>query len=129
MPLQVCMGASMTCSFGVAPSSLTVLPQNRVITSNMPAANIMDNRPLVNIPPFGMCSSMANPQVAAATKAAMGVLSPMPCVPATVTPWAPGSPTVMLGGVPSLTNSCTLNCNWGGVIRLHTAGQVQVTVP
>ncbi|KAA3623774.1 MAG: DUF4280 domain-containing protein [Flavobacterium sp.] len=129
MPLQVCMGASMTCSFGVAPSSLIVLPQNRVMTSNMPAANIMDNKPLVNIPSFGMCSSMANPQVAAATNAAMGALTPMPCVPATVTPWAPGSPTVLLGGVPTLSSSCSLNCMWGGVIRLDTAGQVQVTVP
>lgn len=129
MPLQVCMGASMTCSFGVAPSSLIVLPQNRVMASNMPAANIMDNKPLVNIPSFGMCSSMANPQVAAATNAAMGALTPMPCVPATVTPWAPGSPTVLLGGVPTLSSICSLNCMWGGVIRLDTAGQVQVTVP
>ena len=90
MPQQVCMGAMMTCSFGVAPSSLIVLPQNRVMTNNMPAANIMDNKPIVNIPPFGMCSSLANPQVAAATTAALGVLTPMPCIPVTVTPWAPG---------------------------------------
>ncbi len=129
MPQQVCLGATMTCSFGVAPSSLIVLPQNRVLTSKMPAANIMDNKPIVNIPPFGLCSSMANPQVAAATNAALGVLTPMPCVPATVTPWAPGSPTVLIGGVPALTNNCTLNCKWGGVISLDTAGQVQVVVP
>jgi len=26
MPLQVCMGAQMMCSFGMAPSNLVVLP-------------------------------------------------------------------------------------------------------
>ncbi|AVI50452.1 DUF4280 domain-containing protein [Pukyongia salina] len=128
MPQQVCMGAMMTCSFGVAPSSLIVLPQNRVMTSNMPAANIMDNKPIVNIPPFGMCSSLANPTVAAATTAALGVLTPMPCVPATVTPWAPGSPTVMLGNMPTLNNTCTLNCMWGGVITISQPGQTQTQV-
>lgn len=28
MPMQVCMGAMMQCSFGMAPSSLVVLPKN-----------------------------------------------------------------------------------------------------
>ena len=128
MPQQVCMGAMMTCSFGVAPSSLIVLPQNRVMTNNMPAANIMDNKPIVNIPPFGMCSSLANPQVAAATTAALGVLTPMPCIPVTVTPWAPGSPTVMLANMPTLNNTCTLNCTWGGVITISQPGQMQTEV-
>lgn len=123
MPQQVCMGAMMSCSFGAAPSSLVVLPQNRVMTSKMPAANIMDNKPMVNILPFAMCSSLANPTVAAATTAALGVLTPMPCVPVTVTPWAPGSPTVMLANMPALNNTCTLNCMWGGVITISNAGQ------
>lgn len=129
MPQQVCMGAMMTCSFGAAPASLIVLPKNRVLTSNMPAANIMDNIPMVNIPPFAMCSSMANPAVSAATTAAFGVLTPMPCIPMTVAPWAPGSATVMLDNMPALNNSCTLNCIWGGVIAFSQAGQVTVQVP
>ena len=67
------------CSFGMAPSVLNVLPTARVISS-MPMASIADCVPLVNIMPFGMCSSMANPTVAAATAAAMGALTPMPCI-------------------------------------------------
>lgn len=124
MPQQVCMGAMMTCSFGAAPSSLIVLPLNRVMTSNMPAANIMDNKPIVNIPPFAMCTSMANPTVIAATTAAFGVLTPMPCVPVTVAPWAPGSPTVMIANMPALNNTCMLNCTWGGVISISQPGQM-----
>lgn len=128
MPQQVCMGAMMTCSFGVAPASLIVLPANRVMTSNMPAANIMDNKPMVNIPTFGMCSSMANPQVSAATSAALGVLTPMPCVPATVAPWSPGASKTMIANMPALDNSCKLNCMWGGVISILQAGQAKCQV-
>lgn len=129
MPQQVCMGAQLTCSFGVAPSSLIVLPQNRLMTSSMPAANIMDSKPIINIPPFGMCTSLANPQVAAATTAALGVLTPMPCIPVTVTPWAPGSATFLIGNLPALSNTCTLNCTWGGVITIDDPGQVQTQIP
>lgn len=128
MPTQVCMGAMMTCSFGVAPSSLVVLPTNRVMTSNMPAANIMDHIPMVNILPFGMCSSLANPTVAAATSAALGVLTPMPCVPVTPAPWVPGTPDVLVGNMPALNNTCTLNCAWGGVISISQPGQMQCEV-
>ena len=128
MGMQVCMGAMLQCPFGVAPSSLMVLPQNRVLT-NVPDANIMDNKPLVNILPFGMCSSLANPTVAAATAAALGVLTPMPCIPATVAPWVVGSPTVLLGNMPTLNNSSKLMCMWGGVIQINVPGQMTVQVP
>jgi hypothetical protein len=37
------------------------------------AATIMDYAPIVNIPPFAMCQSLANPTVATATTAALGV--------------------------------------------------------
>ena len=97
MAIQVCMGATLQCSFGAAPSSLVVLPTSRTMTTT-PAATIMDHAPLVNIMPFGMCSSPANPTVAAATAAALGVLTPMPCVPATAAPWVTGAPTVLIGG-------------------------------
>jgi hypothetical protein len=128
MAQQVVAGAMMMCSFGVAPSTLAVLPANKVMAGGPPAANIMDNKPMVNIPPFGMCISMANPTVAAATAAAMGVLTPMPCVPNTAAPWSPGSPTVMIANMPALSSLCMCNCMWGGVITITYPGQVTVNV-
>jgi len=129
MPNQVCMGAMLKCSMGVAPSSLVVLPVNRVMTSYVPAANIMDNKPMVNIMPFGMCQSPANPTVAAATAAALGVLTPMPCIPNTPAPWAPGAPTVMIANMPALDDTSKLMCLWAGVIEVTYAGQATHQIP
>jgi hypothetical protein len=129
MPNHVCMGAALQCSFGVAPSSLVVLPVNKVMTSYVPAANIMDNKPMVNIMPFGMCQSPSNPVVAAATAAALGVLTPMPCIPATTAPWAPGAATVLLANMPALDDVSTLMCMWGGVIKVNSAGQTTEQIP
>ena len=92
MGQQTVMGAATQCTFGAAPSTLMVLPTARTLAPT-PCANIMDNKPLINILPFGMCTSMANPMVAAATAAALGVLTPMPCIPMTMAPWVPGCPT------------------------------------
>jgi hypothetical protein len=121
--------AMLQCSFGVAPSPLNVLPTNRVTACNFPAATIMDHVPMVNVASFGMCSSPTNPTVAAATAAALGVLTPMPCMPATSAPWIPGTPTVTIGGMPALDTNCTLLCNWLGVIKVEAPAQVTVTVP
>jgi hypothetical protein len=99
------------------------------MASNMLAATIMDNKPMANIPPFGMCNSMANPQVASATAAALGVLTPMPCVPVIAAPWTPGSPMVLIGGKPALNNMSKCMCNWGGVISINMPGQMTVMVP
>ncbi len=129
MGLHVCSGAMLQCSFGMAPSSLVVLPVNRVFTSARPAANIMDNKPMVNILPFGMCRSLANPTVASATAAAMGVLTPMPCVPVIPGPWVTGSPTVLLANMPALNNTSKLMCMWAGVISVINPGQVQELIP
>ena len=129
MPLQVCMGAHMQCSFGMAPSAIIVLPVNRVNTNMVPDANIMDHVPITNIPPFGMCITPSNPAVASATAAALGVLTPMPCVPVTPAPWVAGAPNVMLGNQPTLDNISTLTCNWGGIITFVDAGEMTVNVP
>jgi hypothetical protein len=124
----VCMGAMISCSFGAAPGTLVVLPTNKVLTG-MPAATIMDHVPMLNILPFGMCSSPANPMVAAATAAALGVLTPMPCIPMTSAPWVPGSPTVLIANFPALNNSSKLMCTWAGIISISVAGQFTTAVP
>ena len=128
MAAEVCMGALIQCSFGVAPSALVVLPTALVNTSTLPAARITDFAPFTNIPTFGMCSAPSNPTVAAATTAAFGVLTPMPCVPATAAPWAPGSPTVLIGGIPALAQTSKCMCTWGGVIQVVQPGQMTVNV-
>ncbi|MBS5521507.1 MAG: DUF4280 domain-containing protein [Clostridiales bacterium] len=125
MSFCVCSGAMLSCSFGMAPSMLTVTPENKVVTS-MPLATIMDNVPMKNIMPFGMCSSMANPTVASATAAALGVLTPMPCIPVIPAPWAPGSPTALIGNFPMLHNNCKLMCAYGGVIQITNPGAMTI---
>ncbi|WP_438013824.1 DUF4280 domain-containing protein [Sorangium sp. So ce315] len=125
MALLACTGAGLACSMGAAPSALLVLPQNRVLATT-PIANIMDNKPFVNVPPFGMCSSIANPAVAAATAAALGALTPVPCVPVTPAPWVPGAVTVLVGEMPALDMNAKLLCTWAGVISVTSPGQTAV---
>lgn len=128
MPIQVVNGATLMCAFGVAPSTLVVTPEKRVLSGSMPAATIMDFVPMKNILPFGMCITPSNPQVAAATAAAMGVLTPQPCIPVT-TPWKLGAPTVMIGNIPALDNVSTSQCTWGGVITVVNPGQMTEMIP
>jgi len=129
MAVQVNMGASLMCTMGAAPSTLIVLPANKVMAESKPAANIMDNKPIVNIPPFGVCKSPANPTVAAATAAALGVLTPMPCIPVIPAPWAPGSSTVMIANFPALNNSSKCMCAYAGTISITNPGCTKVNVP
>lgn len=119
------MGAQMRCTFGVAPASL-VVTNPAVTAGNLPVATIMDFAPMTNIPPFGVCNTPSNPQVAAATAAAMGVLTPQPCIPNTTAPWVPGKPTVTIGGKAVLTSTSTCMCMWGGVITVVSPGQMAV---
>jgi hypothetical protein len=128
MAIQVCMGATLQCSFGLAPSSMVVLPKNKVMTG-VPAANIMDNIPMTNIMPFGMCTSETNPEVISETAAALGVPTPAPCIPNTTSPWAPGAPTVMIANMPALDSNSKLTCMWGGEIQVVVPGQTATMVP
>jgi hypothetical protein len=128
MAMQVCMGAVLQCSFGAAPSVLAVTPENMVMGTT-PYATIMDNIPMKNIMPFGMCSCPSNPTVAAATTAALGVLTPMPCIPVTASPWIAGAPNFLIAGKPALNDTSTLMCAWGGVITVKAPGQATVQIP
>lgn len=125
MAVQVVAGATAMCSFGMAPSSVVALPVHQALAS-APAANISDMAPAMNVLPFGACTSMANPTVASATAAAMGVLTPMPCMPVPAGTWLPGSTKVMLKSMPTLHSTCKLMCSWGGVIQILVPGQFKV---
>ena len=120
----VCQGASMTCTFGLSPGVLKVTSQTDVSTAGVPFATILDTP---QVPGFGLCTSLANPVVAAATAAALGVLTPMPCVPLILAPWAPGSPDVFLGGSPAVLDDDTCACAWAGEISITSPGQEEVT--
>ena len=126
MSNQVTMGAVLKCSMGIAPSTLVVLPKSKVLATKKPAANIMDNIPFANIPPFGMCQSTSNPAVIAATAAALGTKTPAPCTPVTSGPWTPGSSKVMIGGKPAVNKSCKLTCALGGSISITAPGCMTV---
>jgi len=119
--------ALLQCTMGMSPAALSVLPASRVLIEGRPAATVTDSLPLVNVPPFGMCTSPSNPTVAAATAAALGVLTPMPCVPATGTPWVGGAATTTIGGRPALTAGATCVCAYGGVVQVLNAGTVRTT--
>lgn len=117
----VTQGAILQCSFGMAPSSLVVMDPMRPKCQNLPMANIGDSKQMMNILPFGMCQSMANPQVAAATAAAMGVLTPMPCIPVIPAPWVPGGKE-MISNMPALLDNCKCMCAYGGNISITFPG-------
>ena len=123
----VVTGAMLQCSFGLAPSSLLPKGAARVTIEGRPAAQVTDNAAMANIPPFGMCNSLANPQVASATAAALGVLTPMPCVPVIITPWTPGAMRTQIGGMPALVSGSQCNCAYGGVIQITMPGAVRTT--
>ena len=117
----VCAGAMLKCSFGITPSPFMVVDPMRPLVQNKPIGNIMDIKPMVNIMPFGMCQTMSNPTVAAATAAAWGVLTPMPCVPVTAAPWMPGGKE-MISNFPALLDNCKCMCAWGGQITVTMPG-------
>ena len=126
MSFCLCTGAGLSCSFGNAPVPFSALPAPRVLIGNLPAGVMTDMTPAVNIPPFGMCSSLSNPAVASATAAAMGALTPMPCVPVPAGPWLNPAPKVVIGGRQAISDGSKLMCAWGGQISAQSAGQASV---
>lgn len=128
MSIAVCNGAVCQCSFGAVPCTLMVTTVTTVLGSNLPLASIMDNTP-GNLATFGMCTSLMNPAVSAATAAALGVLTPQPCSPVVTAPWMPGSPTVLIDNKPALTHSSKAICAYGGVIQILNPGQQSIQIP
>ncbi len=128
MAKAVTTGALLKCSYGVAPTPLMVLPVSRVLAKSMPMANIMDNKPFVNILPFVLCNSSTNPAVIAARAAAFGATVPGPCVPAIVAPWSGGNSKVLVGGKPAVTNESKCRCTWNGSITVVNTPASSITL-
>jgi len=126
MPLQVVNTAKTTCTMSAKPSQLVVLPIRQRTAGGQPAASVADHIPITNIVPFGPCLSLLFPPTAAATAAANGALTPVQCVPNTVTPWTPGSTVVTIGNQPALRQTDTCQCAWGGTITITDPGQAVV---
>jgi hypothetical protein len=111
------MGDTLTCTMGLAPGKIIVIPKGPPVQMEGKfVATIMDNIPMANIVPFGMCNSPSNPAVIATTAAALGVHTPAPCIPATPAPWAPPCPTVKIGNFQAIDSSSKLTCLWAGTI-------------
>lgn len=129
MGCMVVTGAVCTCPFGTVPGNLNVTSQSTCLVEGKPAATIMDMQPNTNVTTFGMCMSLANPAVASATAAALGVLTPQPCTMVPAGPWTPTNPKVLVGGKPCLTDSAVLTCALGaGVIKITLPGQMKTLV-
>lgn len=126
MSQVVTMGANCLCSFGTGPAPLKVTSQAGVMAGGM-VATIQDCMPMSNIGPFALCTTPTNPAVAAATAAALGVLTPQPCIPVPAGTWIPTQTKVLVGGKPCLTQDCKMMCSYGGQIQITTPGQMKVS--
>ena len=97
-------GDMIMCNQGMYPSTFQSFSESGVGTK-------ADNKLGVNIPPFGMCRSVANPAVSSAAAANRGAAAPGPCIPHIVTEW------VGADDKGQLHNYATCTCAWGGTIR------------
>ncbi len=120
----VTTGATLMCTMAAGVGTLNVTSQQMVLADGKPVATIQDAASMSNISSFGMCTSLANPQVAAATAAALGVLTPQPCIPQPTGTWIPTQSTVLADGKPCLTNDCKTMCAYAGSISIAVPGQL-----
>jgi len=116
--------ATIKCSCGDRTVKLIVYPDRTVFLTGKPMANISDHISLYNIPPFGRCHTTRYPATGAATAANKGKLTPMPCIPGTVSDWINGKDDYLIKGEPALLKSSYCRCKWGGVITITDDGQV-----
>ena len=121
--------ATIKCSCGDKCSQLTVYPDRTVFLTEKPMANISDHISLYNIAPFGKCHTTSYPATGSATAANHGTLTPMPCVPGTVSEWLNGKDDYLIKGKSALLKSSYCRCQWGGIITITDEGQVDTGNP
>ncbi len=114
--LETIEGAMVMCNQGSFPTPLVVIP-NSTMVMGMPAAVITNSEPFLSIEPFGICQTLTE---------AAGI--PVPCVPVT-TVWTPGSPTVLITGIPMLEQTSQLMCAVGGEIEILFPMNMTVMIP
>ena len=130
MGMQVVTGAQLMCNKGTTPCPLTATTAVMKADANFKTvATVMDHKPVVNIPSFGMCTTTTNPQVSSATSAAQGVLTPMPCVPIINAPWSQGSKDIKIANQTALNDKSKCKCQWAGEISISSAGQTAFNIP
>lgn len=100
------------CQYGSAPVPL-VVENPGYLVGETPAGTIMDAIPFDNIPTFGQCMCMDNPENAAFDET--GVFAP--CVPMTES-WIPDVPTITFEGLPIIDKGSKCLCDWGGMITV-----------
>jgi hypothetical protein len=127
MSLVVVSGASCQCTFGLAPSCFQATTAVTERIDGKVVGTVMDGAPIQNIKPFGVCITLSNPAVAAATAAALGVLTPQPCIPVTQK-WTGASTTMKADGQAVITQNSTCTCSYGGVITVSNPGQTKCDV-
>lgn len=117
------------CPFGTEPTPLNVLPDRTILAEGMLMGNITDAITIVNIPTFGECTTLSNPETEAATDAASGVLTPMPCIPVITDVWESEALTVIATEGSALDQTSIILCDYGGVIFVDEPGNATIMVP
>lgn len=109
-------GSICRCSFGSCPSRIKIPARKSQDAAHRVC--VADHIPMVNIMPFGMCSSPANPVAGKAEGAEPKKRTAAPCMPCPAAAWSPVDPENRVDGQPSLTPESTLPCRYGGVISI-----------
>lgn len=125
MTAVLTLGGMLKCSQALPPGQTVLLgaPTSGSATM-MPTATVSMCVPLVNIATFGMCNSSTNPMVIAATAAALGVHTPMPCIPVIAGLWSPGAANISIDGQQAALETSKCMCSWAGEITVtQTSGQ------
>jgi hypothetical protein len=129
MPPPLTTGCILMCTNGLAPTPFVATPKPAPMVNGALAAGTIEQIMANNVATFGACNSLANPTVASATASAMGVLTPMPCVPKIAAPWSPPTIAVKSSSLPVATVLSKCTCAFGGMISVVAGapGPVQVT--
>jgi len=121
----VCSGDEYHCSYGTLLCPIQVFSNRKVSIDGRLAATEGDNQ-IQNLRGFGMCSSLKNPQVAAATVMAEGVLTPQPCSPVLAGGWTCLTNT-KISGKRTITSQSEIWSAFSGRITNVTTRQEKVT--